>query len=110
MMVIVIENAPPRLRGRLNLWLTEIRAGTYMGSYGKRHRERLWADVKTLIGTGNAVIAWSAPTENGFAFDTAGQDRRTMRVLDGFALATLTADDKPLAFGAGDRLRSSEPA
>ena len=26
MMVVVLENAPPRLRGRLSLWLAEVRA------------------------------------------------------------------------------------
>ena len=30
MMVIVVENAPPRLRGRLAVWLLEIRAGVYV--------------------------------------------------------------------------------
>ncbi|MFN4207951.1 MAG: type I-E CRISPR-associated endoribonuclease Cas2e, partial [Agrobacterium albertimagni] len=25
MLVIVVENAPPRLRGRLSLWLAEVR-------------------------------------------------------------------------------------
>ena len=32
MMVIVVENAPPRLRGRLSLWLAEVRAGVYYGA------------------------------------------------------------------------------
>jgi CRISPR-associated protein Cas2 len=27
MLVIVLENAPPRLRGRLAVWLLEVRAG-----------------------------------------------------------------------------------
>jgi hypothetical protein len=29
MLVIVVENAPPRLRGRLAVWLLEVRAGVY---------------------------------------------------------------------------------
>jgi CRISPR-associated protein Cas2 len=91
MMVIVLENAPPRLRGRLNLWLTEIRAGTYVGSYGRRVRERLWADVTAMIGGGNAAIAWSAPNGSGFAFDSIGPDRREMIDIDGFALVRFEA-------------------
>ena len=31
MLVIVVENAPPRLRGRLAVWLLEVRAGVYVG-------------------------------------------------------------------------------
>ena len=88
MMIIVCENAPALLRGRLTLWLAEIRAGTFVGHYGRRQRERLWADVKAMIGGGNAVIAWSAPTESGFAFETTGDDRRAMSLVDGFALVT----------------------
>ena len=60
MMVIVVENAPPRLRGRLAVWLLEIRAGVYVGRYSRRVRERIWKDVETLIGEGDAVIAWAA--------------------------------------------------
>lgn len=86
MLVIVLENAPPRLRGRLSLWLTEIRAGTFVGAYGRRHRERIWSDVKAMIGSGSAVMAWSAPTESGFSFDGIGQDRRDCVLVDGFAL------------------------
>ena len=36
MMVIVVENALPRLRGRLAVWLLEIRAGVYVGRYSRR--------------------------------------------------------------------------
>lgn len=95
MMVIVCENAPERLRGRLTLWLAEIRAGTFVGSYGKRQRERLWADTKAMIGGGNAVIAWSAPTESGFAFDSIGHDRRICTLIDGFALVTFASEHRP---------------
>ena len=31
MMVIVLTNAPPRLRGRLAAWLLEVRAGVFVG-------------------------------------------------------------------------------
>jgi len=89
MMVIVCENAPARLRGRLGLWLAEVRAGTFVGSYGKRHRERLWEETKALIGKGNAVIAWRASTDSGFAFDSVGVDRRECVMVDGFALVRI---------------------
>ncbi len=31
MLVTVVENAPPRMRGRLAIWLLEVRAGVYVG-------------------------------------------------------------------------------
>ena len=41
MLVVVTENAPPRLRGRLAVWLLEIRAGVYVGEVSKRIREMI---------------------------------------------------------------------
>jgi CRISPR-associated protein Cas2 len=86
MMVIVIENAPPRLRGRLSLWLAEIRAGTYVGVYSRRNRERIWEETVAMIGDGSACIVWSAPTDNGFAFEAVGPNRREPADFDGLTL------------------------
>ncbi len=87
MIVIVLENAPPHLRGRLSLWLTEVRAGTYVGVYSKRQRVRIWDEVTTLIGAGSAVMMWSSPSaESGFAFEAIGPDRRACIDLDGMTL------------------------
>ena len=86
MLVIVVENAPPRLRGRLAVWLLEVRAGVYVGSYGKRTREMIWDEVITAIGNGNAVIAWSTPSDAGFDFDTCGVNRRIAVDFDGLKL------------------------
>ncbi|MEP4424037.1 MAG: type I-E CRISPR-associated endoribonuclease Cas2e, partial [Nitratireductor sp.] len=33
MIVVVVSNAPPRLHGRLAVWLLEVRAGVYLGVY-----------------------------------------------------------------------------
>lgn len=86
MMVIVVENAPPRLRGRLSLWLAELRAGVYVGVYAARTRERIWSEVLALLEDGSAVMAWSAPTDSGFAFESAGTNRRMPRDFDGLTL------------------------
>ena len=92
MMVIVVEAAPPRLRGRLAVWLVEVRAGVYVGAYGRRVREMIWGQVQAYIDEGNAVIAWSAPEDAGFAFDTCGANRRVPIDLDGFRLVQFGAD------------------
>jgi CRISPR-associated protein Cas2 len=69
MMVVVVNNAPPRLRGRLAVWLLEVRAGVYLGVYGARTREMIVEQVKSLIDEGDAVVAWDAPTDAGFTFE-----------------------------------------
>lgn len=94
MLVIVTENAPPRLRGRLSLWLAEVRSGIYVGAYSRRTRERIWTDVKMLIGNGSAVIAWSAPNEVGFIFESAGTDRRQCVMSDGLPLVRFVAREE----------------
>ena len=88
MLVIVVENAPPRLRGRLAVWLLEVRAGVYVGTSSRRTRERIWAEVRGAIGGGNAVIAWAAPNDAGFEFDTCGANRRVPVDFDGFRLVS----------------------
>ncbi len=91
-MVIVVENAPPRLRGRLAVWLLEVRAGVYLGNYSRRVREMVWGQVCAYIEDGNAVIAWAAPNDAGFEFDTCGPNRRVPTDLDGLRLVRFGAE------------------
>lgn len=86
MLVIVLENAPPRLRGHLTRLFLEIRAGVYIGDFSIRVRERIWKTIQEEIGEGNAVLAWSCPNDSGYDFDTCGYNRRTPVDLDGLKL------------------------
>lgn len=88
MLVIVLENAPLRLRGRLAVWLLEIRAGVYVGNYSRRVREHIWAQVEEGIEDGNAVMAWRSMNEAGFEFVTLGSNRRTPTDFDGVQLVS----------------------
>jgi CRISPR-associated protein Cas2 len=88
MLVIVLENAPPRLRGRLAIWLLEIRAGVYVGNYSRRLREHMWEQVEQGIEDGNAVMAWRTNNEAGFDFLTLGENRRMPAEMDGAKLVS----------------------
>lgn len=88
MLVIVLENAPPRLRGRLAVWLLEIRAGVYVGNYSAKVRNHIWSQVEAGIGEGNVVMAWRANNEAGFDFITLGTNRRIPVELDGAKLVS----------------------
>lgn len=98
MVVIVVENVPPRLRGRLAVWLLEIRAGVYVGRVSRRVRDTIWYHVKCGTGEGNAVMVWKTNTESGFDFDTWGKNRRMPIELDGLKLVSFypTPDDEEL--------------
>jgi CRISPR-associated protein Cas2 len=88
MLVIVLENAPPRLRGRLAIWLLEIRAGVYVGNYSAKVRDFIWMQVEAGIGEGNAVMAWRTTSEAGFDFVTLGTNRRVPVEMDGAKLVS----------------------
>lgn len=88
MLVIVVENVPPRLRGRLAIWLLEVRAGVYVGNYSAKVRDSIWGQVEKGLGDGNAVMAWRAKTEAGFDFITLGTNRRIPTELDGAKLVS----------------------
>lgn len=88
MCMIVTEAVPPRLRGRLAVWLLEVRAGVYVGDVGQRVREMLWQQVEGMAEDGNVVMAWATNTESGFDFITYGNNRRQPVDFDGLRLVT----------------------
>lgn len=94
MLVIVTENVPPRLRGRLAIWLLEIRAGVYVGNPSKRVREFIWNHVLEGVEDGNAVMAWSTNTESGYDFQTVGANRRIPVDFDGLRLVSFLPQDE----------------
>lgn len=86
MVVVVLENVPPRLRGRMAIWLVEVRAGVYVGDYSARVREYLWEQVEAEVGDGNGVMVFSSTNESGFDFLTCGKNRREPVDFDGLRL------------------------
>jgi CRISPR-associated protein Cas2 len=88
MIVVVTENVPPRLRGRLAIWLLEVRAGVYVGNVSSRIREMIWYQITELSDKGNVVMAWATNTESGFDFQTLGENRRMPVEYDGLRLVS----------------------
>jgi CRISPR-associated protein Cas2 len=93
MLVIVVENAPPRLRGRLAVWLLEVRAGVYIGRLSRKVREMIWAQIEAGIEDGSAVMAWNTNTESGFDFVTLGSNRRVPVDWHGLKLVSFLPPD-----------------
>ena len=90
MLVIVVENVPPRLRGRLGVWLVEVRAGVYVGDPSARVRDMIWEQVEIGLEDGNAVIVWKTNTESGYDFLTLGKNRRNPVEFDGLKLVSFS--------------------
>ena len=102
MLVIAVNNAPPRLRGRLAIWLLEIRAGVYVGNYSRRTREMIWQEVREEIEDGDGIIAWAAPNDTGYDFDTCGRNRRVPTDLDGMKVVEFLPLPNPETVAEGE--------
>jgi len=95
MCVVITEAVPPRLRGRLAVWLLEIRAGVYVEDVSRRIREMIWYQTTELAEEGKAVMAWATNTESGFDFITHGENRRMPIDFDGLRLVKFSpVEDK----------------
>lgn len=93
MVTVVTEAVPSRLRGRLAVWLLEIRAGVYVGDVSRRVREMIWFQVNELAEDGNVVMAWATNTESGFDFITYGKNRRMPVNVDGLRLVRFLPEE-----------------
>ncbi len=110
MMVIVRTNAPPRLSGRLKVWLLEVQAGVFVGNDSSRTRERIWDPAVAYIEEGDAVMVWAAPNDQGFEVATMGKNRRMPVDFDGLTLVSFDPKDHPRSErrGQGRRPGASE--
>lgn len=91
MLVVVLENAPPRLRGRLSTLLLEVRAGVYIGKASPRLRQQLQNNLVRHLEAGSAVMAWpDRDNVAGVNFWTMGENRRQALEVDGVRLVNFT--------------------
>lgn len=90
---MVTENVPPRLRGRLAIWLLEVRAGVYIGDVSRRAREMIWEQLVHGFEEGNVVMAWASNHESGYEFQTLGPSRRLPVEMDGLMLVAFRPAD-----------------
>lgn len=93
--VVVTENVPPRVRGRMAIWLLEVRAGVYIGDVSRRTREMLWEQLSEGYEEGNVVMAWASSHESGYEFQTLGANRRIAVEFDGLHLVSFLPQERP---------------
>ena len=86
MVVIILENVSPSLRGELTRWLIEPRAGVFVGHISGMVRDRLWDKCCERLRDGGAVQLWSTNNEQRFAVRTAGVTRREVIDFEGLQL------------------------
>lgn len=74
MTIIVLTACPERLRGYLTRWLMEVSAGVFVGHVTRRVRDDLWARVVDLVGSGRALMVYSATNEQRLQVVSHGHD------------------------------------
>jgi CRISPR-associated protein Cas2 len=68
MIVIILNNCPPALRGDLTKWLQEVNTGVYVGQVSARVRDELWARVQGNVKSGRATMVFNTNNEQGMDF------------------------------------------
>ena len=88
LMILVTEAAPPSLRGRLAVWMVEVRAGVYVGVYSVKVREYIWEQVISGMGRspGNVIMIWKDRSDGGFSVRSIGRSAWKPVDFDGVTL------------------------
>jgi CRISPR-associated protein Cas2 len=86
MVVLVMENVPPSLKGELTRWMLETKAGVFIGIMSASVRERLWTKVTENCDDGGAILAYSSDTEQGFDLKMHGILRKNVIDIEGIKL------------------------
>jgi CRISPR-associated protein Cas2 len=86
MVVFILENARPTLRGELSRWLFEVQAGVFTGRVSALVRGELWQMIEKKLGKGSAVMLYSANNEQGFKAQMLGNPSRSLVDIEGLLL------------------------
>ena len=78
MVVLILENVRPSLRGELSRWLLEVKTGVFVGKVSALVREELWQIVEQQLGKGSAVMLHPTNNEQGFSAKTLGNPPRRL--------------------------------
>jgi len=86
MLVLIVENVKPSLRGELSRWLFEIKAGVFAGRVSALVRDELWALIEQQLGKGSAVLIYPQRNEQGFSARMLGNPSRSLVDIEGILL------------------------
>lgn len=89
MIIVMVENVPKNLKGRLSTLLIEIRSGIFIGNYSNSILSKIKKDVRLSLDLGSAIIAWDDKSDFGFNFVVLGSNRTGVVEIDGIKLASL---------------------
>lgn len=83
MVVMILENVSPGVRGELTRWLIEPHPGVFVGHVSAQVRDLLWKQCCEACAGGGIIQMWSTNTEQRFAVRVFGSTRREIVDFDG---------------------------
>ena len=86
MIVMILENVTPSLRGELTRWLLQPKSGVFVGWLSARVRDLLWKKVEAAA-KGSGVLIYSDNTEQGFSVRSVGDPSKNIVDFEGLFLA-----------------------
>ena len=86
MVLMILENVSPSLRGELSKWMMEIKAGVFLGRISALVRDSLWEKCEKKLGEGGMLMAYPWPCEQGFVVMKQGRLSRDPIDNDGITL------------------------
>ena len=92
MVVYVVDNASPKLRGELSLWCLEVKPGVFVGNPNKLVRDKIWDVIAMESDYKGALMIWSTNTEQGFDISMIGLPDRSLVDFDGLKLIMRKTD------------------
>lgn len=96
MLVMVLENVPPSLRGELTRWLIEPRPGVFVGHVSALVRDRLWEKCIKQRKDGGLIQIWTTNTEQRFDLRIWGNTDRELVDFEGLWLVRQKKTSPPV--------------
>ncbi len=75
MIVMVLQNAPEKLKGKISTYLIETANGVFIGNLTARVRDKIWETCEKGCKDGVIFQAWSTNNEQGFTMRLIGGKR-----------------------------------
>lgn len=68
MVIFILTDCPPKVKGDLSKWLFEINTGVYVGRVSARVREEIWSRICASVRHGQATMVYGASGEQKMEF------------------------------------------
>lgn len=86
MVVLIVESAPPSLRGELSKWMLEPKAGVFVGNVSAAVRDLLYEKACQEVESGGVTMIYNTNNEQGYAIRSYGDTTRQIEEWEGLFL------------------------